>query len=238
MKTLLFYTSFRQTWEIAASAYFLSSSPILSKADILFHCNNGQIDRKRILKSLARFPNPSLQSIFTNKNAGYAYGHFEALVDYYCLASKYDLVIHLHPDVFIVNEEKLITQLSQFYAEQRVFMVSNYRNYPTDNKHAYRTDFFAFRPTSDLQDQFNSYLDYLKNGISFPELFLGDIIGSGLSNSLLDRSRYMGEPIRRIDSLGLWHEHSRKRYLKYRLLKNLIKLGLPGAKHALQRGFY
>ena len=111
MKVLIYYTSHRQFEEIKISSELLNNTSELRNFDLIFHCNNLKLN---IFKYFKRFPNKNKELIHTSKSIGYRYGPYEAIADNFEKMKNYDYVIHLHPDVFIINEDKILKILNEY----------------------------------------------------------------------------------------------------------------------------
>ncbi len=215
MKILFFYTSHRQLKEIAYTAAFLNShmdkivyddKPFGKICDFIFHCNNKYIDINAFKHNIELI-NGNVNLIWTTKNCGKTYGAIEALQDNYNLFSGYSYVVHLHPDVFIVDPKPLFDLITTDNLKL------NYANVFVQpmGKNKYCFDFFVFRPKANnylINRDSNSWYD-----ISTPEGCLYSsvqwlyAIEKDFNFKLMDRCDdpvgYMG-----IDKMGLWHEHN------------------------------
>jgi hypothetical protein len=84
----------------------------------------------------------------TDQNDGFIKGGLEAVsdcIDMLNLKSEdceYDWVLHMHPDVFIINEGPILKLLTQELNTDNVFYV----NYSLNNKVLYSFDMFLFKP--------------------------------------------------------------------------------------------
>jgi hypothetical protein len=200
MKNLLFYTSHRQLNEIEYSSFFFNQSEILkNNFDVFIHCNNEQISLQE-LKHKSKFQTTT-NILVTSKNSGYKYGGLEALHDIFTMMSKYDMVIHLHPDCYIVNDN-IIQDLSN---KQFDVAVSPCTCMHTEK--CYNTDFFCFKTRINFINSYENY--FLKNSNDYaPERYLYEILHN-LNLNILELDRYPNklDNLRVIDNIGLWHEH-------------------------------
>lgn len=239
MKTLIFYTSHRQTWEIAMSGLFLARMSSLRDIDVTIHCNCPKLFSSVRLLSCAFNYTSRSSLILSRKNAGYTYGHIEAIVDSFHYFTNYDLIVHLHPDVFIVDERSFRNLLDGFLCDpaRHLFYVSYMRNFHSPDNTRYCTDFFAFRPDPKVADALARYSEDVGRNLNHPELFLARVIQEGsLPCRIFKRTQWMGEGPRCIEETGLWHEHNWKRVTKFLLKKNINRL--LGRAETHPREFY
>jgi hypothetical protein len=200
MKNLLFYTSHRQLNEIEYSSFFFNQSEILkNNFDVFIHCNNEQISLQE-LRHKSKFQTKT-DILVTSKNSGYKYGHIEALHDLFTMLSKYEMVIHLHPDCYIVKDD-----IIQYLLNEQ-FDVAVSPCTCMDSEKCYNTDFFCFKTKINF---LNSYYDiFSKHGDDYaPEKFLHEVLSCSKLN-ILELNRYSNKicDYRAIDNIGLWHEH-------------------------------
>jgi len=207
MKVLFFMTGYRQHIEYALQARFLEKCPRLREnAELVIYnnCISNQIEN--VCRDI-----PLPTTIYNvNKNAGYYLGPIEALEFLFSIKnlSDYDYVIHLHPDVFVVNEEPLMKLLDAELSTSNVFLVNNV--IPNDSRF-YCFDFFIFKPKLLKESIFVNWSDWP----GCCEHFLHDrIIENSIQHRLVPRLNEDGNT-RSIDLLGLWHEHDIPRVLTY-----------------------
>ena len=220
MKLAILYTSFRQFRELDYLPELFRRSPQLSStANIIFHCNNGAINPDSLAEKLSTISCRNVELIYSSQKnqGGYPYGQFEAICDVWDkLADKFDWVLHLHPDVFIIHEEPLLAALHEAEADNADMLVT-----PTFGlKHpSFATDFFAFRPANIPRSVFESYrhLDSTSIVVPLENLFFIEVHRAHIKYSVAQRFAH-GHYHRDIDLLGLWHEHDLRRmdlYLKH-----------------------
>jgi len=237
MKLAILYTSYRQFRELDyLPEMFRRAAQLRSTASIIFHCNNAEISQPELAEKLAKIPCQSMDFIYApQKNrGGYPYGQFEAIGDVWDkLASHFDWVIHLHPDVFVMDEEPLLAALKKADSEKADILVT-----PTFGlKHpSFATDFFAFRPDAVPRAVFESYRNFDRTTIVVPleNLFFVEILRARLNYSVAHRFAH-GHYHRDIDQLGLWHEHDLRRMDLYRK-KNWLRW-LPTFGRCLRRPY-
>jgi hypothetical protein len=209
VKILFFMTGYRQNEEYRLQSRLLRKCPRLAKCAELFIYNNC-IDNK-IEDACKDIPIP-FRIHNTDKNAGYRLGPVEAM-DFLVTSmdlSGYDYVIHLHPDVFIVDEEPLMRLLDEESATPNVFLVNT--AVPEDPRF-YCFDFFIFKPRLLVVPLFANWTVWKEP----PEYFLHDrIVENGVAHRMVNRyNNQVRNNTREIDLLGLWHEHELSRVLKY-----------------------
>lgn len=206
MNNLLFYTTHRQQEELYYSSLFFNKSNFLkTNFDIVIHCNNSNYDLKYI-KSFCKFET-NYNIILTTKNSGYNYGAIEAVSDNFELFKKYDKIIHLHPDCYIINSEPIELILknnfdvaaSEFYHLGRT---------------CFSTDFFIFSSNK------NYFLEWDKSNTHVAEHWLYDTLNNDLI-SLLKYNRFENQLAHRhIDNIGVCHTHD------INFVKNILETNL------------
>ena len=221
MKICLLYTSYRQLEEIDLGIRVSKSHNILrSSAHVMFHCNNGEISREIIYKKVARLPYVTSRLYYQPQNnvGGYPYGQFEAILDMWddLIAGCYDLVIHLHPDIFIIDEDLLLTTLAEAHTDSGEIPSWLVTKCFGHRHPSFSTDFFAFRPDAKMRSVFASYLHLLKTPLVVPleSLFFIEVLRTGLPYAVIPRFKH-AHYYRDIDHLGLWHEHNIQRIIAY-----------------------
>jgi len=217
MKVLLFLTSHKQLEEVYLYSEFLRRyCKTLVTFDFILHVNNINIDISKIGNYFQTIPNQNKQLILTSKNKGYTFGHMEACADYFDYFKEYDYVIHTHPDVFITSEETLLKILELFFHNNIQFIVNN--SIANDNKFM-STDFIIFRPkllVKNIFKDFEKYYGKYNPDTGGSENALFDILNDNNINYFFikrfDNDHW--EP-RRVDMIGLWHEHNLNKVNEY-----------------------
>jgi hypothetical protein len=226
MKLAILYTAHRQFQELDFAVKFIAQSKNIKNSDIIYHCNNGKINKETLAKKLEKFPCNNLYFIYNpqSNSGGYAYGQFEAICDAWDIIQRgrYDWVIHLHPDVFVVDEEPLLSALEEAENENKSLVVTKTLGY---NYPAFSTDFFAFRPEGISKSVFESYKYLIPDGVTLSTNASGSIFPlecafffEAYRQKVLFyvAKRFIsGDYHRDIDCLGLWHEHNQKRVQRY-----------------------
>jgi len=186
-KILLLYTSHRQLEEIYLQSLLYQKFPdnysVITKLDTLFYCNSSEIDEEKLVKYINMLPQKNKKLIHTDKNIGYLWGGHEAVSETFDIWKEYDVVIHLHPDVFILNDQMITKLLEKLILTTEIDFISTYNLDPTkdDNKNYLSFDFFMFKPKQIFQKNnnnfFNLYLDEQeRNNNKTPEHLLSRII--------------------------------------------------------------
>ena len=220
MKILLVLTGHRQLEEYSLFAKILKQScpRLCAETDLFIHCNHAEISEE-IQTYFKEFPQKNKRLYITTKNCGYRAGGFEAVSDLYemNIFQGYDLVIHLHPDVFITREDALWKYIdsmpsmpqSAFYGTTCLPHIGNHLAF----------DFFMFRPSGIQQNIFNCWKTM---GDTYPEhMLFQQIMTHTVPALLVPRYSNNDHSPRRIDEhLGLWHEHDLEKVRKY--LEQLI----------------
>jgi hypothetical protein len=148
MKILFFFTSYRQFQEFEYQFKIIESYKYI-KPDIFIYNNNPDIDASSVIDLFNI--NKKIKSYYFNDNinSGYVLGLFDGINKCFDSFNKYDYVVHLHPDVFLINDKKIY----DFIIEN-----PNYEFYLSKlNDDYYFADFFIFKPSVNF---FKNYLDY------------------------------------------------------------------------------
>ena len=213
MKTLLLYTSHRQLEEVRLSSYFYNKSDFLKQMDVILHCNNEKIDKQKLKQNFDLFDAPNKEIIFSNKNSGHHSGVAQAIDSIYNKLLEYDFVVHLHPDVLILDPANLQATLEKNYNSDADFIVWQIHKtlgmpHGHERNAEYASDFFIFRPKEE-NNIFKQHADYWKGnqGKSGCERFLFLMIDKfNLITSKLDRDP-VGGMLLSPEPFGLWHCH-------------------------------
>jgi hypothetical protein len=150
------------------------------------------------------FPQKNKRLIITSKNKGYRLGGIEAISDIIDMniCHEYDFVIHTHPDV-IITQDTMIKQLFEENIDNDICFFTN-KSWPTEGRFSF--DFFIFKPKLLTTNIFKT-IDFYTYSDS-PENFLYDIIkNNNINYKLIKRYDDDNWSPRRIDLLGVWHEH-------------------------------
>ena len=124
-QNLLLITSHRQMEELDLLGKFLHRTSVIKHFDLILHINKADVDLGYILRCFVNYPNVHKHLIFTTKNAGYALGTHETVANLYNHFSKYQNVVHMHPDVFILDENKLLN----YYRPNTYNLILKQKNY-------------------------------------------------------------------------------------------------------------
>jgi len=198
MKVLLLYTTHRQTWELKTSAEFLRRTKnIKNVCSVIVHCNNENIDDNS-LKNLCNFHCDT--KIVRGKNTGYRSGLHSAISELFDDVQEYDWVLHLHPDVFIVDDERVFALLSEHVSNESVQMIVD----QSLGQDVFATDFFAFKPNK-IPNFFAEFIPDSETNCPIAERFLYQKMNQN-SITYLPISRE-GAVHRIVDSYGLLHSH-------------------------------
>ena len=215
-KILLLYTSHRQLREVYLQSLLYRKFPekysnIICNVDVLFYCNSTQVPKDKLIKYLNLLPQKNKKLIYTSKNIGYCWGGHESLSETFDVWKDYDIVIHLHPDVFILSDNVLCKIIEEIKTD----FVNSYNLDPKidDNRNYLAFDFFMFRPkqifnkTGKEYNFFNLYLDENERiKTKTPEHLLSRVINKyTLTSSIVQRyHNHHWEP-RRTDMINLYH---------------------------------
>ena len=140
-QNLLLITSHRQMEELDLLGKFLNRTSVIKNFDLILHVNKSDVDLGYIQRCFIKYPNVHKHLIFTTKNAGYALGTHETIANLYHHFSKYENVLHVHPDVFILDENKLLNIINN---DTEYALILSQCNLP--KLQMLSTDMFIIRP--------------------------------------------------------------------------------------------
>lgn len=214
MKNLLFYTFHRQFEEIFYSSMFFNRSEYLkNNFDVFLHCNNSSMTHSELL-NVAKF-NTTTNILITSKNSGYNFGHLEALSDSFNMFNTYNMVVHLHPDCYIVNDN-ILKELEQINFDVAAAPIDHL------GRKGFTTDFFVFKTKLNFVNDWRDA--YIKNKQGVPEHYFFDSV-TKRSLNIITKQRYLndnGNGFRSIDKYGLWHEHNNNTVKEYLLNEKIL----------------
>jgi hypothetical protein len=218
MKILLFITGHKQLEEYNYFSRFLKRLKLNALCDIFIHCNNPDIHNS-IINYYQNFNQQNKKLFITSINAGYRVGGVQAISEGIELGifKDYDYVIHLHPDVFIIDDNYLTEVLLENLNNDVVFLVN--KSVPHNPKFL-SFDFFIFKPKLLTK---NIFIDELYTFKQAPEQYLHDMIIKNNINYIYVK-RYNNdnwEPRRIDENLRLYHEHDLN---KVQSLLNYLKI--------------
>jgi len=214
MKIAILYTSHRQWQELDYTpAFFERTERVKREVDVLFHCNNGEINETALCEKLAKIPAKSLHVRYSpqQNTGGYPYGQFEAIVDLWnhLDLTQWDWIIHFHPDIYIADERPLLAAIESAERDGKEMLLTKVFGHKSPT---FGTDFFAFKPLPGFKAIFESYVPLLATPIVVPleALFFIEVHRAGVKYIVAPRYRH-GHYHRDFDGLGLWHEHNMRR---------------------------
>ena len=211
MKVLLVLTGHDQIEQYYYNANFMKKCKFISSCDLLIHCNKSNINNK-IIDYYNLFPQKNKNLYITTKNAGYRLGGIEAVADIIDMniCNNYDFIIHIHPDVFIISDLIIEKLLNDEINNDFAFYV----NHSINDTEWFSFDMFIFRPKLLSNNIFKSK-DFYNLDI-IPEKYLYNIITeNNIKYKVIKRFDNDNWFPRRIDLLGLWHEHDLYKIKKY-----------------------
>jgi len=215
MKVLLFITGFRQVKEYDYFNSFLQQLNLNNLCDVFIYCNNPDISED-IVTYYKKFSQKNKRLYITATNAGFYMGGIEAVSSGFEMGifNDYDYVMHLHPDVFITDDSKIIELLNDNLDNDYVFLVN--KSMPDDERF-FSFDFFIFKPKLLTR---NIFIDEPSRCRDIPEHCLCDVITkNNVKFKLVKRFDNDTWSPRRIDDhLKLYHEHDLE------LVEDLLKI--------------
>ena len=159
MKYLLLFTAHRQLEEFTFQNILIGR--FVYKPDIMIYSNHPDLKEENYLK---RIPNISqyVKKIYCDEeNTGYAKGLFTGLDKMYEYYKDYDYVIHLHPDIFILDETKIYNIIKNCDTDFIVMDIDSGIPF---------TDYFIFKPKK------NYFINYKNIKQNTSELILYEMI--------------------------------------------------------------
>ena len=207
LSILLFITCHRHSidLQLALDSISVFAPRIYQRLEVFVFNNN--VNNTSVEQYL---PHTKITYVRTSINDGYQFGHLEAIHRMWSDISRYDVVIHQHPDVMWTPATQDIVMKSLAQNPNSAFLVSPYF---TDD-HAFFTDFFIFRPNLMHKSPFHP--PWKRQYHNPPERALY-VAAIKFEISLITRRvNLSGE---RPDMLGLYHlnndEEDRQRFKSY-----------------------
>ena len=105
MKILFFITMHRQLDELKIYSYFFNKFNHIKNFDIFIYNTNKNISEQMVRNNVN--VNTNVYVHCDANNEGYVLGLFSGLSQNYDFYREYDFIVHLHPDVFILDDKKL-----------------------------------------------------------------------------------------------------------------------------------
>jgi hypothetical protein len=219
LKILLFITGYRHLKEYRYFNLFLKNLKIKDHCDLFFYCNNPDISPE-IVQYFQEFENPIKNLHITHLNSGFRVGGVEALSQGFEMGifKGYDYVIHLHPDVFLTDDQYLLQVLQENIDNDTVFFITKCFMH---EESMFAFDFFIFKPhllTS------NIFIKDLYNFEDYPEQYLRNmILQHNIKYTFIKRFENNYWSPRRIDeNLKLYHEHDLEKVEQVLRERNLL----------------
>lgn len=217
MKTAFFLTCYHHVEELSLYVHFFLKSPeIVSTCDMIVYCNNPEISQDQICLALQDFPQDRLKVIRSTQNCGWQFGSFEGLIAHQELLMGYDIIVHTHQNVYMVQGHLILNLLQHFYSQKEIIVVSEVYAGAFVNKSpqlVYATDFFMFKPAEIFWRLFSDYKTMDSEMIA--EEFLKFVLVKNGVPRLIAKRFYARYFHRELDYLGLWHEHDKLRVQNY-----------------------
>ena len=113
------FTSYRQMSDICIQAHLFNHSHRLHNYAIVLH-NNNDYATDDLLRHARAFPNRRMTLLWTRINAGFAMGPVQALDHVLGTLQQQGCrcALHLHPDVFVMEEARLMQQMDSFCSSE------------------------------------------------------------------------------------------------------------------------
>lgn len=150
IKILIYFSSHRQLKEIEYSSYFFNRTKFLKEnSEVMIHCDNDSLYNDEILKYTKYETNfyisRSKQTYPVYPN-GVFNGFLKGLSNNFDFFKNYDYIIHLVPDCYIINEDKIVDLLNDNINSEFEFIVDYHPYHNQYTKSQYICDFFIFKP--------------------------------------------------------------------------------------------
>jgi hypothetical protein len=185
--------------------FFNRSKFLTNNFDVYLHCNNKDINEKDI-KDRAKFET-NVRITVSGKNAGYTWGIPESHADCFEISSKYDRVVYLQADCYIVDDTKLKKDFEYSFDALICPMFHH-------NRICCAGDFFVVRPTKNI---FSNWMSCI-NKYQVNEHYVFDTLVENYQDLKIYQRIEPSESMicyRKIDKYGLWHEHNNYNVAKY-----------------------
>jgi hypothetical protein len=209
-RNLIFITSHRQVEELKYFAKYLNKTKLLKDFDLILHVNSTGVNIERIRKYFLTLPNKNKHLVFTDKNQGYRLGLHEALSDFYDKISIYDNVIHIHSDVFIVNEVQLLNVIKE---NKNYGIIAGVGNMDPERKESIPelgTDLFFIRPKLIGKNIFKDYNDTELRYLTAERFLEAVVKNNNIPYTLVKKYENDWYLPRRPNLWGYYHEHDLK----------------------------
>jgi len=172
----------------------------------------GREERKAKAQTcMSKFQGAKKLLYMTSKNAGYRMGAVQAIDTLMQSGElqKYDWVVHLHPDVFVVYPQPLAKMLLETNASVVATEFSTaLMNLGYSNSRGLAFDFFAFRPKATNTNAFSQWASYDKG----PERYLEELAFPHATREYVPH-RYASS-CKTWDEFGIWHVHDKIGWIK------------------------
>ena len=202
----------RQLQELNFFSYFFNKFKHF-KPDVFIYNNNKQISQQMVIDNLNIDTNITVHC--DNDNEGYTLGLFSGLAKNYESYKNYDFVIHMHPDVFILDDEKIFELLKNNHSKKIDFLVTKVE----DIESWYFSDFFIFKPNINF---ILNYHKYINMNLCAEKILFKLIEDYSLNKAYIHRytdNKFKDEfgngKNRIIDEYNLWHEHDLHKVFSY-----------------------
>jgi hypothetical protein len=122
---------------------------VLNNCDIIVDCNCSSLDKKLLEDTLKQIKSDKVRLIHdhVNETGGVGFGHWEQIARWYDAISQYDAVVHLHADVFLIDDFAIRRDLESCVNENYDFMLFDL---PDREGIQSANDLFIFSPKNAL----------------------------------------------------------------------------------------
>ncbi len=210
IRILIYFSSHRQLKEIEYSSYFFNNTKFLREnSEVMIHCDNDSLNNEDIYPYIKYdtkwYLNRSKQTFPTYPN-GVFNGFLKGLSNNFDFFKNYDFVIHMVPDCYITNENKIVELLRENIESEINFIVDYHPDHNSQTKEQFVCDFFIFKP----KKIFNIFSDHSDDNVIVAENWLYKKINEyNISHKKICRGI---ESLKwNIDDYGLIHNHNLKR---------------------------
>lgn len=210
IKILIYFSSHRQLKEIEYSSYFYNKTEFLkNNSDVMIHIDNDLFKNDDVLEYTKYDTNcyiaRSKQTYPVYPN-GVFNGFLKGLSNNFEFFKNYDYVIHLVPDCYITNEDKIVELLNDNINSEFDFIVDYHPHHNQSTISQYTCDFFVFKPKK-IPNIFSDHSDI--NVVVAENWLYSKIHEYNIKHKTICRGQ---ESLRwNIDDYGLIHNHNLKR---------------------------
>lgn len=141
--------------------------------------------------------------LHTVDNTGYITGSINGVFENYDLLLEYECVIHMHADVFPIDENTIFELLKKFYNSDSCFLAT-YTGVQNNLEQEIQSDLYFFKPKKINRDFFATD----SSGICLEQLIYKRIIQYNINCFRVKRYDTSYTSFHALDKIGFWHCHN------------------------------